>query len=915
MPVVREAYLTSKQMERIGIPDASAVYSEDMKEQKRAAAHAAKELCENPYFPLYEESDMSSPAAYYFTGEGVIIPAGDNALKKKIYDEWRHLMPGQTEQKYLSASNDQTARLHTYLNQFLRSNGTVKEPSFSFLRLVDYLLFREGADWKYYKIICWRPGSFKGFPLPVWCYPLAGGEDFLDSWVRLCREYGLVPNAEEILAWLQDLPGAETVDLTMEQYQKLKKHWREADLTRLGSKYYCLSEGVFNDGRCWEVFENAQASPGKIRCVFPEGEWLIADEPLVNIVKGGMVSIDFGTKNTVVVISDQPNSYYTLKSKNEHTEGDSLYPTVLKFCSLEKFLEAYESECGRPETCWETLSIDGSAHEGGSSDSALGIFRGLKQWMMDPGSKDTILRQKGAPDKPIVLSEYASDNNRIDPIELYAYYLGLYINNNQDNKIFMRYRLSFSVTCREHIRRKMNESFRRGLMKSLPSSIVNSKRMEDFIVDCTCTEPAAYAVCALACMGMPAQCQDYFFYGIFDFGGGTCDFNYGIWGLEEDHKLHRKKYKIWMLGDGGDPFLGGENLLELLAVQVCMDQRAWFRDHGFKISRPRCYEGGNEDFFAASFEAQNNLECLVDQLRAPIWERPDDRDQESGEFEILVSGLIPERGDGSHPVATELKLSRRSLEKLILSRIDEGVSAFFNTCYQILEEQGKKEVPQLCVFLAGNSCRSKWVRVVFDRYIREELDHRYIKNVYLCDPMGSPEFVKHIPSALWDEDQIGRMESSISRLGDLDGKTGVAYGLALYGELVEIEDISVKNSLSYYLGTRSFFGVDVLRGAHGDRLAIGESVPFAASAVCDLYYTRMIPKGGVLTGVKTIMLNGQQIPALEDMTCFVRADSQTEISIFAVSGDDPEKHDPEEELVVDLQTGRFRKTPDFKKKG
>ena len=67
--------------------------------------------------------------------------------------------------------------------------------------------------------------------------------------------------------------------------------------------------------------------------------------------------------------------------------------------------------------------------------------------------------------------------------------------------------------------------------------------------------------------------------------------------------------------------------------------------------------------------------------------------------------------------------------------------------------------------------------------------------------------------------------------------------------------------------------------------------------------------------MKTIMLNGQQIPALEDMTCFVRADSQTEISIFAVSGDDPEKHDPEEELVVDLQTGRFRKTPDFKKKG
>lgn len=912
MLVVREAYLTMKQMEQIGIRDASAAFDEEMQMRKKIADDAARQLSNNPYVPLFEENNMDSPAGYYFPGKEVIIPAGINGLIERIFDEWDRLDPGQATMKYLPASSKQVAQLHTYLNQFVKSNGVVTEPAFGFMSSVHSLLFREGSEWRQCKMQRWHPGNFKGYSLPVWSYSLMGGEEILDGWAALCQEYGLVPNVEEILAWLHELPKTRTVNLTEEQYGKLRQYWREADFKRLGSKYYDLSEGIFDDGRCWEVFEKAQADPNKICCVFPDGKWLSAKESSENIVGGGTVSIDFGTKSTVVVISDQSTgSFDTLKSRREHNEGNSLYPTVMKFCSLESFLEAYESEVGRPETRWEMVSIDDSAHEGGSSDSAMGVFRGLKQWMMDPNAGNAVLRQKDASDKPIILNEYVSGKNSMDPIELYAYYLGLYINNNQDNKIFMRYRLSFSVTCTEQIRCKMRESFRRGLMKSLPASIVNSSGMDDFTVECACSEPAAYAVCALACMGIPKQCQDYFFYGIFDFGGGTCDFNYGIWGTEDDEKLHKKKYKIWMLGDGGDPFLGGENLLELLAVKVFMEKREWFREYGFKIARPRCFEGGNEDFFSASFEAANNLECLVDQLRAPIWERPDDCDQESGEFTIIVSGLIPEKGDGSRTVPTELKLSRRPLEKLILDRINEGVSAFFGTYYQTLEEHGKTEVPQLCVFLAGNSCRSKWVRPVFERYINEELDHHYIKNAYLCDPMGSPEFVEHIPSGLWDEEQIRRMEGKIARLGDLDGKTGVAYGLALYGDQVEIEDISVKKYLLYYLGTSSFFDIDVLKGAHGDRLEIGESVPFAASAICNLYYTKKIPKGGVLSGAKAIMLNEQNVPAKENRTCFVRANSQTEISIFAVSGDDPERHAPEDELIIDLQSGQMKKATDF----
>lgn len=916
MQVVREVYLSLKQLRQIGVQEVSDQLNGDMEKRKKSAENAARRLYEKPYFPLYEQKDPGHPAAYYFPNKKVIIPAGLNELKKRIHEEWSHLGTGQPAVEYEPASGGAAARLHSYLSQFVKSDGTVTEPAFAFLSSVDYLLYRDGAAWKMYKMLCWHPAGFKGFSLPVWSCSLADGADFLDGWAELYQKYGLFPNVEEIVAWLQDLSQYRKTILTKEQYSKLKETWRRSDFMRLGSKYYQLSEGVFHDARCWETFEKAQPDNNKICCVFPDGEWLDARETAGNIVKGGLVSIDFGTKSTVVVISDKSTgSFYTLKSRKEHSEGNSLHPTVLKFCSLEKFAEAYESEAGRPDTCWETVSIDDSAHEGGSPDSALGIFRGLKQWMIDSRSNSTVLRQKDAPDKPIILNEYVSDENSIDPIELYAYYIGLYINNNQENRIFMRYRLSFSATCTEQIRNKMRESFRRGLTKSLPASIVNGSEMDNFVVDCTCSEPAAYAVCALACMGMPASCEDYFLYGIFDFGGGTCDFNYGIWGKGEDETLHKDKYKIWMLGDGGDAFLGGENLLELLAVQVFIEHREWFQEYRYKIARPRCYEGGDESFFSPSFEAANNLRCLVDQLRNPIWERPDDCDEKSKEFKIIIAGLIPEQKDGRYPADTELTLSREPLEKLLVKRIYEGVSAFFDTCCRTLEEHGRKDEQQLCVFLAGNSCRSKWVRRVFEKYINDDLDRSYVKAVYLCDPMGSPDFAMHIPADLWDGWQIQKMNENISRLGDLDGKTGVAYGLALYGDQVEIEDRSVKNYLLYYLGTSSFFDINVLRGAHGDRLVIGESVPFAASSMCNLYYTKMIPKGGTLSGTKAIMLNEHNISFGDNKICYVRAESQAEISIYAVSDDDPENSAPGDVFIVDLQSGQFRKATDTGKKG
>ena len=72
---------------------------------------------------------------------------------------------------------------------------------------------------------------------------------------------------------------------------------------------------------------------------------------------------------------------------------------------------------------------------------------------------------------------------------------------------------------------------------------------------------SAYAVCALKEYGAFPDDGEEFHYGIFDFGGGTTDFDFGVCRTSDKRKFD---YTIENYGAGGDIYLGGENLLELL---------------------------------------------------------------------------------------------------------------------------------------------------------------------------------------------------------------------------------------------------------------------------------------------------------------------------------------------------------------
>ncbi len=142
----------------------------------------------------------------------------------------------------------------------------------------------------------------------------------------------------------------------------------------------------------------------------------------------------------------------------------------------------------------------------------IGYITELKQWAGDRNRK---LKLEDFQGNIYELKEFEElEDGDLNPIELYAYYLGLYINNQHSDNIYLEYLLSFPVTYNLNIREKILNSFKKGIAKALPDI---GDEIENLKVTTGVSEPASYASIALQEYGL-AEENEKNFYGIFDFG-------------------------------------------------------------------------------------------------------------------------------------------------------------------------------------------------------------------------------------------------------------------------------------------------------------------------------------------------------------------------------------------------------------
>ncbi|MBL0711667.1 MAG: hypothetical protein JJV99_11745 [Colwellia sp.] len=541
----------------------------------------------------------------------------------------------------------------------------------------------------------------------------------------------------------------------------------------------------------WSLWEGGDQDISQ-ECISSD-EKLVARNPNAD-VNNGVVGIDFGTKSTVVVyqkdnVNIHPMRIGTGDLSKEMAAFHYENPTIMEFNDLERFITDYHAKANKPYTRWQDLTISHTAKNamhGCQSNQFNTFLDEIKQWAGDKNRKLKVVGKQGKViDLPPFLDIGEDDFN---PIEIYAYYLGLYINNH-NNGIYLDYILSFPVTYEMPIRDKIIASFENGLQKSLPAEL-GEETLAKLTVTKGASEPAAYALVALQAYNFDPCDDDRVFYSVFDFGGGTTDFDFGVFRAAKGKKERRFDYVIEHFGAGGDRYLGGENLLELLAFEIFKQNKATLLASGIQFEKhpEKDVFAGSEQLLSASQEAKVNTKTLCEMLR-PFWEccTESNLSLDQGSISINLTDL--------HAIvhtAFELDIDEDKLNTILHDRIEQGVTNFFEALRLAFSNSktSLQDIDSIKIFLAGNSSQSHFVQEIFKQQIAQQNEE------IECDITETEENYFELFKPL------GADKSDVEKP---TGKTGVAFGLieAREGGSILVIDHNVTQDdirFKYYLG-------------------------------------------------------------------------------------------------------------------
>ncbi|HIC8839401.1 TPA: hypothetical protein ACW72W_000211 [Aeromonas veronii] len=629
---------------------------------------------------------------------------------------------------------------------------------------------------------------------------------------------------------------------------------------------------------------------------------LVARDPACDI-KLHNVAIDFGTSSTVVAYCDEHGARQLLRigvrdfyqvPEASHYEN----PTVLELLDYQQFITIWQQQAYRPALDWSWLRASHEARESfrsnpGDTRVIASILPRIKQWAMR--SEKDRLRLSDYQGREMVLPALTERNPvggevmqvneqyPFDPVELYAWYLGMAI-NWRERGLYLKYHMTFPAKYERATKDKILASFRRGLQRSLPSSLVNqSEILRQFELRELASEPAAYAAAALPQLELTLD-DEGIAYAVFDFGGGTTDFDFGLWRwANEEEEAEGYEQVFESLHSSGDNFLGGENLLEHLVYATFQQNLDICRTHKIHFTRPLDGErfAGDEAFVQPTQAAQTNTVMLAAELRSFM---------EGGDGELKDQLKIKLLDVDGQPRQCELALDKKKLDLLLEERIARGLRAFLQELAHVVDQFTGKTVH---VLLAGNGSRSRHLaRLLDDNVLQEQLIDIFAgtpPNLEIHPPLAIDEKDHHSPTA----------------------KTGVALGLLRLcpGEGVKLID-RVRSSCSdeapfrYYVGgvRRGQFDAKLTPTCDREGWTLLGAMPQKVFKLC--YSQSPRARGGMAEGDPELMTRRIDFPAAPlGAKIFVRALQPGIIELAAAQDESALPNNTIAHQKLDLDTG------------
>lgn len=472
------------------------------------------------------------------------------------------------------------------------------------------------------------------------------------------------------------------------------------------------------DNGIWELFEIAKERK------LPD--FLYGHDPVKDINKHTYVGIDFGTSSTVVSFIENGEykllrvgvQDFTKPIEAKHFEN----PTVLEFIDLPSMFDRWNQKTYQPNINWDHVRCSHEAQtrfRDNDGDQAVlsSILPHMKLWALQDEETDQRVCIKGYIDKneltlkpqqlrrptkgmPIELSP----DDHFDPIELYAYFLGLNI-NWRARGIFMKYLMTFPVDYPVKVKEKILSAFNRGLQRSFPRSIIESPAFSAFSVEERANEPAALAASTLPALNIMPTSEGVA-YAVFDCGGGTTDFDFGIYrsaNAEEENNFGYERV-FESLHRAGDRYYGGEKLLEHWAYYVFISHLDQCNEKHIQFTKPVDAKSVTdiESFVDKGIIAQTNTQMLISKLRPVI--------ENDAEIQSIKLYLINRDGEKVYCDFNEIH------NDFIDTELFEKQFSVFNSFISSIDYAFKEIQPeQIEVILSGNGVRNKKILKFFDQ--------------------------------------------------------------------------------------------------------------------------------------------------------------------------------------------------------
>jgi hypothetical protein len=598
------------------------------------------------------------------------------------------------------------------------------------------------------------------------------------------------------------------------------------------------------------------------------------------------VGIDVGAATTTVAVRGERGAAEIVRIGPVAPvvqASDCETPSEIYFDNLARTVKAWRERVSLPLTRWEDVMVGHAARamrkrpgpdlapRTAATITALPLLRErieqkeafTLRGYADPETREAL--KKPAP--PIVDEDGIGSHDPFDPLELFAYYVGITVNQRICG-IHLRYAITMPSGFPRERRESVCIAFRRGLFRSLPEGLVEYHDLERLLVvdagpSAIPFSAEAFRVFNIQLRGSPVP------FATLDAGASETGFLFGVLraARPEERALGFERM-IEHIEPESVERLGGERLLHRLAYRVYLRSAAAMREARAPIEKPleedEVLEGAAE-LSSTSPEARANALILKDALR-PLLERG-------------MAETIPAKawlfGEGG-PREVPIEVDPEELGKMVLRFIEGGVAAFRLALDRALDKIGRGPDPYdgLRVILGG--------RMGMHPFFSEELA-RTLPSTVQIHRFREPDKTNVTAPTVKTATALGVLAMKYDRIGAaLRGEARAVFryrvGKDRRGQLADVLDPAVEYDSWREMGACAKPDVEILFMRAEDDGDVGADDPRMMRASCAL-------------GASAV---GKRL--------YIRAvaPARVEISV-GPHGGEPEQGAPR--LAVDLETG------------